>query len=61
MHFPFDDHFVNSHNLFSWLSNDIVRRNLMLVALGIIWVNYRRRGARELKNLILPCVRFIFR
>ena len=30
-HFPFGDHFVYSHNLFSWLYFDIVRRVLMLV------------------------------
>ena len=28
------DHFVNSHNLFSWLNIDVVRRKLMWVTLG---------------------------
>lgn len=31
--FPFDDHFIHSHNLFPWLCIDIVRRTLMLVTL----------------------------
>ena len=32
-HFLLGDHFANSHNLFSWLFIDIVRRILMLVTL----------------------------
>ena len=32
--FPVGDYFINSHNLFSLLCFDIVRRNLMLVTLG---------------------------
>ena len=32
-HFPFGDHFIDSHNLFFWLCTDIVRRKLMLVTL----------------------------
>ena len=31
-----DDHFINSHNLISWQSMDIVGRKLMLVAIGTI-------------------------
>ena len=34
-HFCFGDHFINSHNLFSWTCSDIVRRKLMF----IFWVN----------------------
>ena len=33
------DHFVNSHNLFSWLNIDVVRRKLMWVTLGTWRVN----------------------
>ena len=33
-HFPFSDHFINSHNFSSWLCIDIVRRKLMLITLG---------------------------
>ena len=35
-HFPSGDHFINSHNLISWNSKDIVRRKLMLVTKGLI-------------------------
>ena len=34
MHFPFSDHFTNSHDLFSWLRIVIVGRKLMFVPLG---------------------------
>ena len=40
MHFPFGDHFINSHNLSSWLCSDIVRRNLMLVTVGTYRINW---------------------
>ena len=30
-HFPLGDHFINSQNLISWQSMDIVRRKLMFV------------------------------
>ena len=33
-HFFFGDHYINSHNLFSWWCIDSVRRKLMLVTLG---------------------------
>ena len=33
-HFLLDDHPINSHNLISWQSMDIVRRKLMLVTIG---------------------------
>ena len=33
-HFPFSDHFINSHNFSSRLCSDIVRRKLMLITLG---------------------------
>ena len=33
-HFLLDDHSINSHNLISWQSMDIVRRKLMLVTIG---------------------------
>ena len=33
-HFPFSDHFINSHNFSSRLCIDIVRRKLMLITLG---------------------------
>ena len=33
-HFLSGDHFINSHNLISWQSMDIVRRKLMLVTIG---------------------------
>ena len=33
-HFPFGDHFINSHNFSSRLCIDIVRRKLMLITLG---------------------------
>ena len=32
--FLLDDHFINSHNLISWQSMDIVRRKLMFVTIG---------------------------
>ena len=34
-HFLLGDHFINSHNHFSWYHMDIVRRKLILVTIGV--------------------------
>ena len=36
-----DDHFINSHNLISWQSMDIVKRKLMLVTINTIYKGLR--------------------
>ena len=36
-HFPLGDYFINSHNLFSWLCFDNVRRKLMFVISSHFW------------------------
>ena len=42
-HFPFGDHFMTSHNLFSCLSIDIIKRELMLVSIGAYRINYWKK------------------
>ena len=56
-HFLLGDQFINSHNLISWQSMDMVRRKLMLVTIRILRVNGIFGGTLDLAfNLEFLCV-----